>query len=243
MFFKIPALNSNGHLSQEDGQTIYEHYLTSERTDYDGVKRKPTKQGIVNAMKIATDNHNLGIIQDYFDQGKNVYFWSDTHFSHQNIIKYSNRPFEDKSHMNNVMLKNYFSTVKNEDLVVWGGDVSFGPVQDTTAMLANLPGKKVLILGNHDFDKNHLKFRNYHVFDNNFMSNVFHLEIKGRICNLLITHYPVDNNLLPSNTLNIHGHIHTYLADKKNINISVEHTGYKPVLLQEIIEKKFLTYC
>ena len=240
MSFKIPNLNADGTLSQESGMEIYNHYLNVDRIDFDGERRKPTKVSIVHAMMKSHIKSSLNLIEAFLAQKKRIFFWSDQHFNHSNIIKYSNRPFEDKEHMNSVMIKNYFNTVNDDDLVIWGGDVAFGSVEETRQILKSLPGKKILILGNHDFDKNKLTFRNYHIFDNHFMSYCFSLKIENKICNILLTHYPVDNKWLPDNTLNVHGHIHVHTADKKNINISVEHTNYKPILLDEIIKEKFL---
>lgn len=239
MHYKKPKLEENGTLTQENAVSVYSHYLNSDRVDYDGIKRKPTKVSILHAMLKNHSPNKNNIIQQYLDAGKKVYFWSDQHFGHNNIIKYANRPFEDKGHMDRIMIENYFNTVKNDDLVVWVGDVAFSGITECRQMLSNLPGAKVLIMGNHDFDKKN-NFKDFGIFKEVYMATVFNMSIKEKVCNLIVSHYPIQNELLPENTLNIHGHIHDKTADIKNINVSVEKTEYRPIDITDIITEKFM---
>jgi calcineurin-like phosphoesterase family protein len=78
------------------------------------------------------------------------FFTSDTHFGHKNIIKYSNRPFADVSHMNEALIENWNALVSPEDTVYHLGDVALGPWEDWDKVLTRLNGYKVLVVGNHE---------------------------------------------------------------------------------------------
>lgn len=77
-------------------------------------------------------------------------FWlSDTHFSHKNIIDYCSRPFNSIEDMDLEMKVRWIRTVTNpDDWVVHVGD--FGMVTPAAEHFKQLPGHKVLVRGNHD---------------------------------------------------------------------------------------------
>lgn len=95
----------------------------------------------------------------------NVFFTSDTHFHHANIIKYSNRPFKNTVDMNDALISNWNQKVGKNDLIYHLGDFSFGREDYLFDSVFNrLNGKIVFIQGNHDslVRKNRNKFYNYH---------------------------------------------------------------------------------
>ena len=55
----------------------------------------------------------------------NIWFTSDLHLGHGNIIKYCNRPFKDIEHMNRALIDNWNSRVKLNDVVFHVGDFCF----------------------------------------------------------------------------------------------------------------------
>lgn len=72
-----------------------------------------------------------------------VFLISDTHFGHANIIKYAGRPFDSVEEMNEAMVDNWNSVVKQGDKVYHLGDVTMN--SKSLDILSRLNGRKVLI--------------------------------------------------------------------------------------------------
>lgn len=79
-----------------------------------------------------------------------VFFTSDTHYDHENVIRYSNRPYRDKHEMTDALIAKWNAVVLPEDTVYHLGDVFFCQEDRALDILAQLSGTKHLILGNHD---------------------------------------------------------------------------------------------
>lgn len=89
-------------------------------------------------------------IMNYKFDGSRVFFTSDTHFNHANIIRFCNRPFKDVSHMNEAIISNWNRVVGPEDIVFHLGDFCLGGSAEWINVLNRLNGKIYLISGNHD---------------------------------------------------------------------------------------------
>lgn len=76
----------------------------------------------------------------------NVYLISDTHFKHEKMKTYCDRP----SDFTEKITKNWNQIVRPEDEVIHLGDVAIGKYEDCSTILRDLPGHKVLVRGNHD---------------------------------------------------------------------------------------------
>lgn len=166
----------------------------------------------------------------------NIWFISDTHFGHENIIKYENRPFTDTKEMDNFLIKNWNSVVKNGDKVFHLGDLVFkGDKIKSTELIVKLNGDITLIKGNHDNHSNNW-YRDCgikEVYDYPILWNEFYI----------LSHRPIYiNKFTPF--VNVHGHIHTakYVCEGCNnqeghFNVSVEVIDYKPINFEEIKNK------
>lgn len=78
------------------------------------------------------------------------YYIADNHFAHANIIEFCNRPFNSVEEMDQFMINAWNRVVTQEDEVYIIGDLIYRSKKPYTWYLEQLPGKKHLIIGNHD---------------------------------------------------------------------------------------------
>lgn len=81
---------------------------------------------------------------------KKIFFTSDWHLFHENVLKLSNRPFKDIEHMHRVLINNYNSAVPIYGICYFLGDIGFHKSPEIKNVLDQLNGTKILLLGNHD---------------------------------------------------------------------------------------------
>jgi len=193
-------------------------------------------------------------INEKYDNPK-IYVVSDTHFSHQNIIKYCDRPFKDEHHMNEVLIHKWNKVIKEDDVVIHLGDVGFGSINKIMDDLRRLNGIKYLVPGNHDYGKHLIKYETNEIFEVLRGGAVFFDE------STILTHKPYKKHMMEKavtknpNTINVHGHIHnkTLQSFQKDfadlgvedryedydfgryLNVSVEMINYKPILIEDMI--------
>lgn len=79
-----------------------------------------------------------------------IWFSSDQHFGHENIIRFAERPFADVQEMNEMMVLWWNELVGPNDLVYVPGDLCMGKIAQTLPLIARLNGRIILLPGNHD---------------------------------------------------------------------------------------------
>jgi len=84
------------------------------------------------------------------DKEKKIWFTSDSHHGHKNIIKFSNRPFKNVDHMSEEMITSWNNHVDEDDDVYHLGDFALTSSNKTHAILERLNGNIHLITGNHE---------------------------------------------------------------------------------------------
>lgn len=88
---------------------------------------------------------------DYrYSASDKLFFTSDTHFFHEKIIGFANRPFASVEEMNETLIRNWNETVPEDGIVFHLGDFCFGTAQQWLQILSGLNGKIHLVMGNHD---------------------------------------------------------------------------------------------
>lgn len=194
--------------------------------------------------------------RDFFAQFPNVFFVSDTHFEHLNIIRLSNRPFwlpngePDIETHNLTLIDNWNTVVRSEDLVIHTGDVALGKIASSLPMVGLLNGYKVLVPGNHDRvfsgekQKSRLRFDpEYRKVFQEIWPEIVKVEIPqiGKGMTVMISHFPyqgdsqendrhVDKRPQDFGLPLIHGHIHEARhIEGRMFNVGVDVNNYTPV--------------
>ena len=163
-----------------------------------------------------------------------IWFISDPHFDHYNIIEYADRPFFSVSEMNSFIMHGWNSCVRSDDLVFFLGDMSFGRGSRRARWwLERLNGRKVYLKGSHDKG-----IRPTSILPSVILvaDVVILMTDLGQVC---LVHEP---SSIPTDWSGwaIHGHVHNLHPHispiHKRVNVSVEVTGYRPCSLSEIRE-------
>ena len=74
-----------------------------------------------------------------------IYFTSDHHFGHKNIIEYSNRPFDNIDKMDEELIRRWNSKIQPQDNVYHIGDVGLTTPERMKDILDRLNGNIFLI--------------------------------------------------------------------------------------------------
>ena len=148
--------------------------------------------------------------------GEKVWFISDMHFGHRNIIKWCRHDcFKNLKQMNERMISNWNYHVGSYDRVFCLGD--FGDFR----YKRRLKGKITIAKGNHDRKQ---------------WNRQYVLKYKG--LKFLILHDPDDDSNWFDGDWIIHGHTHinTPFIDiiNKRVNVSVEMINYTPITMEKI---------
>lgn len=159
---------------------------------------------------------------------KDIWLISDTHFGHENIIKYCDRPFHSTAEMDEYILEKWNSVVKPGDKVYHLGDVYMGSGENAWNVLKRLHGQKRLVLGNHDDPKASpitRWFRKISVW-RDFKEH-----------GLVLSHIPLHPSSIKKGRINVHGHIHNKPSPSgPYLCVCVEQppVSYTPIHIEEV---------
>jgi len=201
-----------------------------------GGKDRPRVRHVGNWEQLTSQVKLKEGLDDYVDpttlhdKVDNVWIWSDLHFFHKNIIAFSERPYADVDEMNEHLVANHNDYVQPDDICIWVGDVGFGKDSKINEVLDQCNGYKILIVGNHDFNKRKLR-------DLNFDEIHLLYQIPTQHGDLVLTHYPMEN--IEDPWFNIHGHLHAFpkldTGHPLHYNVNCEGHGYRPISLKQLI--------
>jgi len=188
-----------------------------------------------------------------FDKDK-LFFTSDTHFCHDNIIKYCNRPFENVKEMNQVLVDNWNKVIPEDGIVFHLGDFALGAsTKSVQNILHSLNGQKYLIIGNHEkaaLSKEFLRNLWEGIYD---IAEIFveDEEITYKEQHIVMCHYPmIAWNAGHRGSWQLFGHVHGGISNKgvikhspAQLDVGVDCHDYTPISyeqVKEIITKQHL---
>ena len=173
------------------------------------------------------------------EEAKHIFFTSDTHFDHKNILRFCNRPWETVEEMNQGLIDNWNSVVGPDDIVFHLGDVSFGGNTNLTKYVSQLNGHIILVKGNHD------KKLQESICNKLFEYSCQQLRLNIEGYTVVLNHYPF--LCFPEN-IQLFGHIHSSPSSEsddvskflshgdqhRQYDVGVDNNDYKPVSWQQI---------
>ena len=171
-----------------------------------------------------------------------TWVYADPHFYHEGVCRFTRhdgtklRPWDNADEMSEWMITEYNKLVHPDDRVYILGDVAMNR-KALDRSLPRLGGRKILVKGNHDIDK--LSY--YSQYFDDIRAYVVK---KG----FILSHIPIHPGSMGRWAVNIHGHLHYQSVteggvgpynpiDERYCCVSVEHTDYKPILLDRVLER------
>jgi calcineurin-like phosphoesterase family protein len=161
-----------------------------------------------------------------------IFFTSDTHFGDPRVLRIDRRPFATMAEHDAALIANWNVTVAVEDEVWHLGDFAARKPQLTENLLAQLHGRKHLIVGNNDPVETTAA---------EGWASVQHyaeLTIDGHL--LVFCHYPFRTwNQMSRRSIDLHGHSHGRLTPMpRQFDVGVDPQGLRPVTLSTLMDSR-----
>jgi len=159
-----------------------------------------------------------------------IFFTSDLHLGHSNILIYDKRPFATIEEHDETIIENWNKTVKSNDTVYFIGDFClFRKIDKIRGYRSRLNGKIHLIYGNHDD-----VLRDNQIFESQSdMRYIFVGKQKIMLCHYPLLSWRSSNH----GSFHLHGHCHSGKNDyAKRLEVSTNLHNYFPISFEFISE-------
>lgn len=176
-----------------------------------------------------------------------IWFTSDTHFGHRNIIRYCDRPFADAETMDRALVERWNAAVGDDDLIYHLGDFTLRGRGFARRVLAQLRGR-IRVLGypwHHDRNwlpkpgrAGDLASASGHPIEIAPPLVVRDFVVAGEARAITLCHYPLGEwDRKHHGAWHLHGHSHgTYRAEGAILDVGVDCHDYAPVALESLPE-------
>lgn len=179
---------------------------------------------------------------------ENTFFTSDTHYFHENIINFCNRPFIDLNDMHYNLIKNWNDVVPKDGVVFHSGDFAMTSNINLIEKIVNqLNGQIYLVMGNHDYQNRFNRDviqKLFYMVDDIFYISVEDDDYPAKHVNFQISHYPF--LYWYRSYINLHGHVHSgpnstasekVPLHEKRYDVGVDNNEYKPISYSNLMIK------
>lgn len=162
------------------------------------------------------------------------WYTADPHFGHDNIIRFCNRPFRSVGEMDAAIVSNFASRMQADDDLWVVGDFGFGRLAGKDGYLESLfhsiPGRKHLIVGNHDDDR--VKALPWETVEDIAV-------IKDGDQRLTLCHYPMITwEGARKGAIQLFGHVHErWRGTRNSVNVGVDVWDFLPIHLGDILKR------
>lgn len=178
------------------------------------------------------------------NEKEKIWFISDLHLGHNKEFVWKVRGFGSVDEMNKQIIKNLCEVVGPEDYLYILGDLVLCPPEEARALLAQLPGKVTVIIGNHDTDNR------IELYEELGFTVQFGARMKYDKYHFFLSHFPTlsaneDSKYLSLATINLYGHTHQQMwgstLSKFSFNVGMDAHYCRPVSIENILEYFRLT--
>jgi calcineurin-like phosphoesterase family protein len=170
-----------------------------------------------------------------------IWVTADWHLYHKNILKLemSTRPYTCVDQMHEAFITEWGSKVSPSDTTYILGDLSFGTKAATSEVLSKMPGKKVLVRGNHDRKLDLLEACEV-TEQFAYLADYFELQVSGQL--VCMSHFPMAQwNRKHFGSIMLHGHTHGGSAkEARRRDVGVDATGQLLTNMEELVEQLML---
>jgi calcineurin-like phosphoesterase family protein len=203
---------------------LFKHTLDSEK----GVSTA-INAGLLDLVNQGLIEATSQTVSDALAAGERVWITSDLHFMHTHIIRYCDRPFFNVDSMTDALMAT-LQKVPKDELILFGGDMAMGNYQQAVELIRRLPGRKILIAGNHDLTRDGIcKLALEKDLFEAVVPFLAWLGYQGRL--VVVSHYPIVVPDTYNNTpvLNYHSHLHektlpsTLMVKYMNVGWDINH--------------------
>lgn len=168
-----------------------------------------------------------------------IFYTSDLHFDHENLLDKENRPFKSVLEMDNFLISQWNARVHKRDDVYILGDVSLKITPEVIRCIDSLNGKIHLVAGNHD--RLGLNGMGKYIQD---ISRLKEIHDEGH--RVIMCHYPMASwNAQRFGSIHLYGHVHSMvklpaidLSKLANAyNVWCGYYNWGPVTLEELKQR------